>query len=158
MAAYLTPAQFKDRTIIQPARLDEIEVRHPGWIANQLLFQSDWLNSLLGKRYAVPFAAMPDTPPTVLLWLAALVTPLCYLKAGIAATDEQFSAVQGMAEQAQKQVHEAADCATGLFELPLRAGGAQGVTRRRTRAYTEISPYTWRDLQRDAGRREDGGL
>jgi hypothetical protein len=156
---YLTLPEFRDLTLTSTEIVDHCETRNPGWIARQLAFHSDRIDSRLRKRYAVPFApaaVAPLYPPTITGWLTAVVTPLVMLKAGMAAEDELLVSAKELAAAAEAQLSEAANAATGLFELPLRADTAVGgVSQGAPLAYTETSPYRWRDVQRERGREDD---
>lgn len=154
--AYLTNAQFKLLTIAPAVYVDQIEALEAGWTQAQLDHWSIWIDSRLKKRYAAPFDTA--SPPTVVRgWLARIVTEELYLKRGVDATDEQFVRVTERAKDARDEVKEAAESKEGLFELPLRqdAPGATGVTKGAPLAYTEVSPYTWSRLQREAAIDED---
>lgn len=154
MSTYLDLGQFRDLTIAEQAMVDRVEIRHPGWILRQLTFQSDRIDSRLRKRYAAPFAS--PTPPTVQAWLCAVATPLVMLKAGMPAEDELYVSAAKQADAAEAQITEAADSEKGLFDLPLRADTAEsGIVFGGPLAYTEASPYHWRDVQRETGRAED---
>lgn len=115
-----------------------------------------WLDSRLKKRYAAPFAAMPDTPPVVIGWLTRILDAELYYKRGISAKDEQWPEILQRAKDAKAEVKEAADSEKGLFELPLNATapGETSVSRGGPLGYTEQSPYSWSVVQRDAARDE----
>jgi hypothetical protein len=149
---YLDLTTYRARTIAPPLYLDEVEAQHPGWLLEQLTFWSSWIDSRLKKRYAAPFAAPPNTPPTVLGWLARIVDAELYLKRGYDPNDKQSARVDTRADTARAEIQEAADSEKGLFELPLRADepAATAITRGGPLGYTEQSPYTWSDVQRDA--------
>jgi hypothetical protein len=153
VAAYLTLAEFKSLTLASAGRIEDIEEKTQGWIANQLEHFSAAIDDRLRKRYVTPFAS--PAPRIVRMWLTQLVTPRVYLKGGIDATDEQFDAVQKDAELADRQIEAAANAKEGLFELPLRSDqpGA-GMTRGGPKLVTVNSPYASRD-QCDSWARED---
>jgi hypothetical protein len=157
--AYLTLAIYKNLTLAPPSYVDDVEVRHPGWVLAQLEFWSAWIDSRLKKRYAAPFAASPNTPTVILGWLVRILDAELYLKIGINPRDEQAATVvQERAAEAKTEVKEAADSREGLFELPLRSDQPEvtGITRAAPLGYTEQSPYTWIGIQRDAERNGDG--
>jgi hypothetical protein len=112
----------------------------------QLVAASSFINSQLGKRYAVAF----DTPaPAVLkLWLATLVTPWVYWKRGVDPSDAQMVALEAEATKAREDIAKAADAVEGLFDLPLRQDTTTtGIAKGAPLAYTEWSPYTHLDIQ-----------
>jgi hypothetical protein len=153
--AYLTLAEFKLLTIAPPQRIEDIEDKWPGWFAAQLEHFSEAIDDRLRKRYATPFAT--PAPRIVRMWLTQLVTPRVYLKGGIDATDEQFTAVEADAQLADKQIEAAANAQSGLYELPLRsdAPGAAGISRGGPKFYTQNSPYAARDENASWAKQED---
>ncbi len=159
MSQYLDPEGFRDASLMPPEYADAIEQMHAGWLDGQLTRWSNWIDSRLAKRYATPFDA-DSPPPVVQEWLARIVTYRCYLKRGVDSTDGQIDSVKADSDAALAEVTEAANSQTGLFELPLRADlpGSQGVTRGDPLAYSEVSPYTWAELQRDEACGEGWGL
>lgn len=150
--AYLTPTTYADLTIAPAEYIQQVEAIAPRWLAAQLEYWSSWIDSRLCKRYAVPFAAAPDTPPAVTGWLARIVDRELFLKRGIHPDDEQNGDVKERALEAKAEVKEAADSSAGLFELPLRAATptASGISRGGPLMVSEVSPYTWSEVQRDA--------
>lgn len=156
---YLTPATFTDISLMPPGYADAIEVAHPGWLAKQLTRWSAWIDARLAKRYATPFDA--DSPPMIVEeWLSRIVTHRCYLKRGCDPTDAEVAAIADDAKVAKDEITEAANSQVGLFELPLRADkpGSDGVSRGGPLGYSEASPYTWPEVQRDAAEAEGWGL
>lgn len=150
--AYLTPTTYADLTIAPPEYIPQVEAMAPRWLAAQLEYWSSWIDARLRKRYAAPFAAAPNTPPAVTGWLARIVDCELYLKRGIDPDDKQVDDVKERVAEAKAEVKEAADSTTGLFELPLRAAepAVSGVSRGGPLMYSEVSPYTWSAVQRDA--------
>lgn len=155
MAAYLTLAEFRLITLLPSNVIDEIEARTPGWTANQLLRQSARIDARLAKRYQAPFTTAPY--PLILGdWLSAIVSHFSYLKRGVSSLDDQAKEYRDQHDVALKEMEEAANSETGLFELPLRADlDANAVTRGNPISYTEAGPYVWTDVQVDAARDED---
>jgi hypothetical protein len=149
--AYLTLLTYADLSIAPPEYIAQCELMAPRWLAAQLEYWSGWIDARLKKRYAAPFAAAPDTPPVVLGWLARIVDRELYLKRGINPDDAQTDDIKTRAEEARAEVKEAADAKDGLFELPLRASEptATGITRGGPLMLSEVSPYTWSEVQRD---------
>jgi hypothetical protein len=154
LAGYLTTVEFKALTIAPAAMVDTIEVQSPGWTQAQLDYWSAWIDSRLRKRCEVPFST--PYPVAVTGWLQRIVTRNVYLRRGVNATDEQWVEVQRDHTDAKAEIGEAADGKEGLYELPLRADTtATAVSKGGPLSYSEVSPYTWSPLQRDAA--EDEG-
>ena len=156
MAAYLTLAEFKLRTVMPSEFVTAIESVEPGWTEMQLLQHSGWIDARLRKRYAVPFAA--PVPETVLGWLARIVTFECWQRRGFDPADLSMDRAAKDADTARSEVLEAADSEKGLFDLPLRQDlpATSGIVRNGPYVYTEASPYVWADQQVATGRTEDG--
>lgn len=153
--AYLTALEFTGLTLAPDPYVAELQANFPGWLDNTLRMQSRLIDARLRKRYAAPFA--PPYPEVVQHWLAKLVTVECYLKRGVDPTDAQFATMQEQAKEAWGEITEAANSDTGLFDLPLKADAASpgGISKGAPLAYTETSPYVWRDVQLDLGLEED---
>lgn len=149
---YLTPDTYQQLSIAPKLYHQEVEIQHRGWLEGQIEFWGAWIDSRLKKRYAAPFAAPPNTPPVVLGWLARLLDAELYLKRGYDPTDKLNDKIDARAEEARAEIKEAADSEKGLFELPLRADepAATSINRGAPLGYTEVSPYTWSDVQREA--------
>ena len=152
--AYLTLAQWKDRTTMSPGDVDALERKRPGFVGIALGARSATINARLTKRYAVPFQAHPDTPEIVLVWLTDLVSLDAYKALGFSPSSEQDELIVAAAQAAESQLAEAANAETGLFELPLRetSPGGSGVEKGGPYAYSEPGPYHWLDAQREAVR------
>lgn len=152
--AYLVLATYRSRAGIPGAWIDAIEVGTPGWVDTLLEDLSAAIDARLAKRYAVPFAAPP--PRAVLRWIAALADVRVLLKRGIDQTDRQYEDIARLADTAEKELAEAADGNTGLFDLPKRADtDASGISRGGPLGYSEASPYVGFDEQGARGRAED---
>jgi hypothetical protein len=155
MSAYLTVAGFKNLSVMPASYVDGLETQAPGWVDAQLAYWSGWLDSRLRKRYAAPFAA--PYPQAVQGWLARIATERAWLRRGVDPQDEQWQAIRADAEEAKREVLEAANGEIGLFELPLRGDThASGIAGAFGHVYSEASPYVGFDEHSRAGRREDG--
>lgn len=148
----LTLSQFRTRSTMPAADVNELEMAEPGFIAAALASEYSWICDRLKKRYAAPFS--PTVPETVLRWLTHMVTELAYEKRGYNPTSAQDGKIAERAERARADVLEAADSEDGKFELPLRqeAADASGVSKGGPYGYSEPDPYTWTDRQREAVR------
>lgn len=154
MPAYLTTPEFKSLTAMPSTRVDDLESVAAGYLSAQLTHWSSWIDSRLRKRYAAPFAS--PYPEAVKLWLAMIVTPICWIRIGVDPNDPQWASVTELEKSAKEQVLEAANSETGLFDLPLRQDTTDtGISKGGPLAYSEQSPYAWTDRQRETGRNED---
>lgn len=152
--AYLSLATYRARAGFPGVWVDRVETEAPGWVDIQLEDVSARIDAQLAKRYAVPFASPP--PRCVMRWLAALVDPMLLRKRGIDQTDQQYMDIRDLAAEAMKEIEQAANGETGLFDLPARADTAEsGISRGGPLCYSEASPYVWTDVQGDVGRSED---
>ena len=156
MTAYLDLTAFQARSVMPASMINEIETQQTGWVAQQLASQSALIDARLAKRYLTPFAS--PYPEAVLNWLARVTTVRCFLRVGVAPTDQQFQTIKDDADSAWAEIKEAADSETGLFDLPLRADLTQtGISQGGPFSYSEASPYVWTDIQGDQARFEDQG-
>lgn len=137
-----------------PSFVDAIETTQPGWLDAQFLYWSDWIDTRLRKRYAVPFVV--PFPLAVEGWLARIVTVRAFLRRGINPTDAQYADIKTDHDNALDEIKEAADSEKGLFDLPMRADlDPSAISQGNPRSYTEASPYVWTDVQGNRGRQED---
>lgn len=154
MTAYLTVATFKLRTTMPQGDVDALELSEPGFLDAQLEAGTSRINAQLRKRYAVPFSA--PVPDCVLEWLTRIVTVRAYLKRGVNPSDAQFQAIMLDADAALKELQEAANGETGLYDLPeTNTSTSTGIGKGGPRSYAEASPYAWANLQRATGRGQD---
>lgn len=157
MSVYLTDAEFRLLTLCPVNVIDEVEARTPGWLTQQLTTVSSRIDARLAKRYAAPFSL--PYPTIVQEWLAHIVSWRAYLKRGVNSLDSEANEYKAQHDQALKEILEAANSDTGLFELPLLQDltpDASGVVRGGPVGYSEQSPYVWMDQQEQVGRDEDG--
>lgn len=159
MSTYLTLALFRDLTVVPASYVDEVQAAHAGWVDKQLDYWSRWIDSRLRKRYASPFAAHDDTPPTPVAvqgWLERLVTARVMLKRGVDQNDEQVQTVLEEHRTAKEEILEAARSDENLFDLPLRTDGdASAINRGGPKGYSEQSPYVFMDEQAETAHAED---
>ena len=152
MTAALTLAQFKARTVMPTADVDELDTQYPDFWAAQIALAQAWVDGKLKKRYAVPFAS--PAPEIYLGWLTALVTFAGYQRRGWNPAGAENQLVIDAAKAAKDEVKEAADSRDGLFELPLRESepATSGVVAGGPLGYSEQSPWDWTDRQTEAVR------
>lgn len=154
MPAYLDLDGFRALTMMPSSDVDARESTDPGWLLGQLEHASRKMDTLLAKRYAVPFEA--PAPLAIRDWLTSIVTFRAYFKRGIDPSDPMWDSIKEAHDTAWAELKEAADSDAGLFELPLRADtSANGVSKGGPYGYSEASPYVWTDVQAGVGRSED---
>lgn len=154
MGQYLTVAELKLRALVPPEYVDALEIASAGFIDAQLQLESAYIDSRLRKRYDAPFSS--PYPVAVQRWLVARVQVTVYLRRGVDATDAQYIEIQKRYDKAESELEEAANAKDGLFDLPLRANTTTtGISKGSPRAYSESSPFVWKDQQACNGKRED---
>lgn len=145
--SYVTTEEFAAMSSMPASHVEDLNCQAPLYLDNLLAEISSRIDAKLRKRYAVPFKA--PVPAIVKGWVVRIATPRAYIRIGVNPSDEQFQLLQSDAEEAWKEVGEAADATDGLFDLPLRADTSQsGISTAATLAYSEASPYTAFDVQR----------
>lgn len=156
MPSPVTPAQFREHTIMPPDAVDELEDRRPDFIQARLDFRWNWIQARLRKRYDVA-AMAADPPETAIGWLVDLVTKDAYDARGYDPSSESDKeAIIQRAVDAKAEITEAANSETGLFELPpLASVQTDGVSKAGPLGSAEQSPYVWADAQAEVGRAED---
>jgi phage gp36-like protein len=151
---YLVLATYRSRTGMPAAWVTAVDTGTPGWVDTLLEDLSAQFDARLGKRYTVPFVDPP--PRCVLRWLTAVADPIVLRKRGIDQTDEQYADFVKLSDQAWKEIEEAANGNTGLFDLPATASSsASGITKGGPLSYSEAGPYVGFDVQGARGREED---
>lgn len=144
--AYLDLAAFRALSTMPGTDVDTLESLWPGWIDGQLQRFSRRIDAQLGKQYARPFVS--PYPEVVTGWLADIVTWRAYRKRGVDPDDRAMVDAKEDLDTALAEIEQASKSDTGLFELPLTAAtDTQGRSRTAPMAYTESSPYVWRDMQ-----------
>ncbi len=145
--SYLDLNGFKDRTVIPSEDVDQVEISRPGWTLAALAEAYSKINSVLAKRYAVPFAV--PVSEIVKRWEARLVTPYVLMRRGVNPSDAQFIALQEDAKAAWDEITAAANSQTSMFDLPLSSSDTtSGVVAGGPIFYSEASPYEWTTIQR----------
>lgn len=157
--AYLNLTNFTGAggTIMPSVLVNRLQTERPGWIDARLEKRSRFIDAKLQKRYATPFNE--TSPPLVVVdWLIAIVTLEAYGALGVNPTsemDQQLIVAPYLA--AMKQIDEAADSETGLFELPARQDvpTSIGIVNGGPFGHSEQSPYVGFDDQRAQAQEED---
>lgn len=152
--AYLDRDAFANRTTMPQEFINELHASAPLWFDAQFAMIESKINAKLRKRYGAPFAA--PVPETVLAWETDIITFRAYQRRGVDPTDAQMVDVKNAHDAAWREVDEAANAETGLFDLPLRENTTEsGIVKTSTLAYSEKSPFVAFDDQVDVGRNED---
>lgn len=153
MATYLTTDEFKLKTLVPVDLVDRVEARTPGWLAEQLALVSAYVSARLRKRYGEWSSPYPYILGE---WITHVVSLRVLLKGGVRADDEQYVTYKELHDQALKDITEAANGQSGLFDIALQDNAsATGITRGGPASYTEASPYVGFDVQAELGREED---
>lgn len=151
MAQYGTIETVKDFGVMLPEDVDAIEKRYPGMVLRRLEKASAHIDSRLPKRYATPFQT--PYPDKVVEWAAVITSYRMLLDIqGVNPESSQHVAAKERYDEVLAEVKEAADSKDGLFELPLRQEDPRGATAINAGGpfgYSEASPYSWMDVQRD---------
>jgi hypothetical protein len=152
---YLSYDQYAQRTSIPPKYITAIEQQYPGHIDLQLQMFTAMIDARLRKNYAAPFDT-DHVPLVVQLWLVALCDYKVMERRGYNPGDSIIDRYAADYEQANKDLLEAANSETGLFDLPLRSDTtASGRDKPRVVSYCEASPFVGQRMQRERGRAED---
>lgn len=155
MSQYLTVSEFQSRTLLPAQYVDQVISQAPEFVGFALADRSAYIDSVLGKRYAVPFIEQPY-PSVMLRWLTVMVSLDVYMKRGFNPTDDDAQLFVKQFDTAVTELKEAANAQDGLYELPLRQDlTGNGIVKGYARTYSETSPFVWKGIQRQIGGRED---
>src|SRR5580658_6575792 len=122
-----------------------VENKTPGKVESLIAGNWAWMCGLLLKRYPLPWPL--PVPELLLLWLTQITTPAVFRSRGVAGmgADSQIDRLDKLADEAKKEVRDAANGQNGLFELLMSdASPGTAVALGGPLAYTESSPYFWR--------------
>jgi hypothetical protein len=150
---YLTFATWKARSRWGSDDCNDIYAREPDKVDNALADVTEWINARLRKRYD---EAQLPTNRTILGWCRDIVDFEVFLFKGGNPSSMQDGLYKEKHDTAKAEILEAANAENGLFDLPLKQNVRDtGIAKGGPLVYSEASPYTWLDRQRDALR--DGG-
>lgn len=154
MSAYLTIATLKTSSIVADEWIDEVELRYPGFITQQIQLTSGWMDGRLRKRY--PNAFTVPYADQIVQWCAAIVADKVMRKRGIDETDRQAEQYAEDRKRAEDEIKEAADSENGLWDIPLRSDTlTTGIVDPVPRSSSQQSPYVWQDEQIATAMNED---
>lgn len=149
--SYATFQQIRRLGVLRPSDIDRIEVQEPGITMERAEAVTATANTRLSKRYRTPFNA--QNPPIALAKYVAVMTTyeLLFDFRGVNPdSDQKAKAEDAMAFQVSwlKDAVDSKDgdaelraAETGLGDSAVNAGGPLG--------YSEASPYSWMDVQRE---------
>lgn len=146
-------ATFRGLSTMPRADVDRFEADNPGWLAARSAVIQAGIEARLSKRYAMPFKA-GEAPPLVVRWIVDMLTLDAYVRRGYNPSLAELAPMQEQAKRALDEVLEAANSETGLFDLPLAAGGS-AVVSGGPMGYSETSPYVHTDIERQIAGNED---
>lgn len=148
--AYLTTAELKTLSTMPASDFEAVVARHAAFVEETLDVLSSEIDTVLRKRYAVPFVA-PNVPKIVRRWLADMATAELYLKRGADPTNTQLERHFAAADRAREQMQASADSENGRYDLPTtNAGDTSAISKGGPYGYSEASPYDWTDAQAEA--------
>lgn len=99
--------------------------------------------------------APTPVPESVLRWLTTLVTDDSYRKRGRNPQDPAMEDLRADVTRTYDEVAECANSNTGLFDLPINEDADTAIVTGGPLGYSEQSPYTWADVQRDGAIQND---
>lgn len=141
MSQYLTVEDYQGLTLVPSIVIDQSQALDPAWLNNQLTICSGEIDARLAKRYAVP---LKQPSNQVKIWLAKLVDLRVYIHLGVSANDQQIQLIVDNEANAKLEMKEAADCVTGLFDLPLiQDQQGSGIVSPKILSTSDATPYRW---------------
>lgn len=150
MSCYPSLQNVMDFGVLLEEDVRWLEERYPGLVLRIAEAVSSSFDDFLSKRYGTPFQA--PYPVSLIQHVVAVVVYLLITKRGVKVEGTKLEAARLAHDLAWAWVKEAADSKDGLIEL-VRAQatprGAVAVDRGGPLAYSEASPYSWMDVQRD---------
>jgi hypothetical protein len=148
LLAYVDRAFFEAHSTMNPADVDAFEVAWPGRLATLFASWSRFVDGLLRKVYVVPL--QEPAPIEVRLAVVRIVTAEAFKILGYrpGSSEKEVSDADAAAALASLKELAAAD---GRLELPLKdeAPEAEGPGKGAPLGYSETSPWTWTDIQRE---------
>ncbi len=144
---------FRTRTIMPEQDVDQLWQERPGYLEAAVAGALADITARLRKRYLTPFTATGGTnprPEIVVVWQTKIVTPEAYRARGYNPQDPTMEWSEKDRDRAYEQIKEAADSETGLYDIPLLPTvDTSGVAKGGPLGYSEASPYSWTDVQRE---------
>jgi phage gp36-like protein len=151
MSAYFDAAYFRMMGSIPGSVLDDFEERNPGRLDAMIEATSRLIDSYLFKRYATPFASVPEV---VKFQGCAILSHQLRVVIGFDPGSTQDEQIITARKEAFAWLEQAANAREGLVELPLRdpdAGkkDATGLARRKAVGFSYANAIDWHRAQKD---------
>lgn len=150
MSCYATTQDVMDLGILLQEDVEWLEQRYPGIVERTATKVSATFDDYLAKRYGTPFQT--PYPDSLVDNVAAVVAYRLLVKRGGKPDGTKVEAATRARDEAMAWVKEAADSEKGLVEL-VRAQatprGATAIDKGGPLGYSEASPYSWMDVQRE---------
>lgn len=152
--AYITVAEFEKLTSMSSVHVKTLKSNHLDFLHLVLEQASNIIDTMLFKRYAVPFK---EPLPVVKMWTAQLATAHAIKKLVVDTNNAPYLELfNTAAEEVKAMLMQVADAENGMFELPMREGSSKSGVVKPQRPFTaDQSPYTALSRQSVLGSRED---
>jgi phage gp36-like protein len=150
MSCYATARDIKIRGILLEEDVLWLEERYPGIVLEFAEDTSSSFDDYLSKRYGTPFRS--PYPRSLVKNVSAVVAYELLVKRGAKVDGTKLDAAQRAHEAAWAWVKEAANSKDGLIELVNAQSTPRGVVavdRGGPLSYSEASPYSFMDVQRE---------
>jgi phage gp36-like protein len=150
MSCYPTLQDVMDLGILLEEDVRWLEERYPGIVLRTATKVSATFDDFLSKRYGVPFET--PYPDSLVDNVAAVTSYRLYTKRGGRPDGTKAEAAQRAHDAAMAWLQQAADSKDGLVELVQKQSaprGAVAVNRGGPLSYSEASPYSFMDVQRE---------
>jgi hypothetical protein len=155
MSCYVTVQDVQDLGILLQEDIDFLEARYPGIVLRLATKVSGYFDGRLAKRYGTPFVSPYDDG--LVDAVAAITAYRLLVKRGGKPDGTKVAAAERAHDAAEAWIKEAADSKDGLVELVRTQATPRGETsinKGGPLGYSEASPYSWMDVQRE---RLEGG-
>lgn len=139
--SYVDLSRFRALSVLDSARVDDLEARRPGFVLAQCELRSRDVEDKLRLRYRIPF---PERHSTIERWIVWLVNVEVAFAIGFDNIDTGVELLREAATKAETEIAAAANPAIPAINLPLvDRTDASAISKGGPRGYSESSPYTW---------------
>lgn len=151
MTAYFDKAYLRTMGTVPGAELDAFDAANPGRLDAMIIAVSRLIDSYLSKRYATPFASVPEV---VKYHGTQILSHQLRITIGFDPGSQQDDQIVQARKDAFAWLESAANARDGLVELPLREPDpgkrdVTGVARRKARAFSYTTALDWHIAQKD---------